>query len=355
MKGYSLFLAAVLLSCMLGPVGADVVIDTVVVGDPGNSAVISGKYSESVFGWGIARMCGAVSYTYNIGKYEVTAGQYTAFLNAVAKTDTHGLYNEYMWDDTAVNPENFGCRIQRTGESGGYVYSVASDWANRPVNYVSYWDACRFANWLHNGQSAGEQDATTTERGAYTLDGYNGVDGGEIERNSDWKWALTSEDEWFKAAYYAPWWHIYGGGYWTYPTGSIDAMGRDLADESGNNANYWDNGYLIDDPYYRTEAGEFQNSMSDYGTFDQAGNVWEWNETLYWHFPGYASARCIRGGSYWDSAIFLRSEARSYDGPAVETALYGFRVSSSAVPEPGSIFVVGAGLVSLLGLRNRKK
>ena len=31
---------------------------------------------------------GAVSYAYNIGKYDVTAGQYTAFLNAVAKTGT---------------------------------------------------------------------------------------------------------------------------------------------------------------------------------------------------------------------------------------------------------------------------
>ena len=56
----------------------------------------------------------AVSYAYNIGEYEVTAGQYTAFLNAVAKTDTNGLYNANMWSDTR------GCQIQQSGAPGNY-------------------------------------------------------------------------------------------------------------------------------------------------------------------------------------------------------------------------------------------
>ena len=56
-----------------------VVIDTVPVGNAGNAADTTGY--------------GSVAYTYNIGKYEVTAGQYTAFLNAVAATDTYALYN----------------------------------------------------------------------------------------------------------------------------------------------------------------------------------------------------------------------------------------------------------------------
>ena len=44
---------------------------------------------------------------------------------------------------------------------------MAADWADRPVNYVSFWDAARFANWLHNGQPTGAQGAGTTEDGAY--------------------------------------------------------------------------------------------------------------------------------------------------------------------------------------------
>ena len=47
---------------------------------------------------------------------------------------------------------------------------------------------------------------------------------------------MTSEDEWYKAAYYK------GGsknaGYWNYPTCSNTPPGNDLNDASGNNANY---------------------------------------------------------------------------------------------------------------------
>ena len=101
------------------------------------------------------------AYAYQIGKYEVTAGQYTEFLNAVADSDTYGLYSTLMGDIL-----NYGANIQRTGSSPNYSYSVAADWANRPVNYVSFWDAARFANWLHNGQPTGPQGPGTTEDGA---------------------------------------------------------------------------------------------------------------------------------------------------------------------------------------------
>jgi sulfatase modifying factor 1 len=72
-------------------------------------------------------------------------------------------------------------------------------------------------------------------------------------------------------------------GYWDYSTRSNTAPGTDLADVSGNNANYftsWDN-YPIAEGKYTTLVGEFQNSPSPYGTFDQGGNVEEWNETTF--------------------------------------------------------------------------
>ena len=170
-----------------------VVIDSVTVGNPGNAGEGSG---QGYGGWGPDRICGAVNYVYNMGKFEVTAGQYTEFLNKVAATDTYGLYNTSMWSDS------YGCKIARTDTGSGYSYSVASDWANRPVNWVSWGDSARFANWLTNGQPMGAQGAGTTERGTYTLDGYNGGDGRTIQRSADAKWAVTSEDEWYKAAYH---------------------------------------------------------------------------------------------------------------------------------------------------------
>jgi len=340
MKKVFLLAAALALLCLGSLAQAAITIDTVAVGNVGNAADTA-SHSGNPAGQG------SVSYNYNIGKYEVTAGQYTAFLNAVAGTDTYGLYNTKM--DTAVY--SYGCNIKRTGTSGNYSYSVASDWANRPVNMVSFWDSCRFANWLGNGQLTGAQNASTTERGAYTLDGYNGTDGRTIGRNAGWTWAVTSEDEWYKAAYYK------GGstnaGYWDYPTSSNTAPGRDMADASGNNANYWiyGVGYLIGSPYWRTEVGEFQNSDSPYGTFDQGGNVYEWNEAIVNQGSDYAS-RGLRGGAYDFYNGTLQASYRNYNYPTSEVNEFGFRVSQ--VPEPSSIIALLGGLVGLLGMRRRR-
>ena len=96
-----------------------------------------------------------------------------------------------------------GCNIIRSGESGSYTYSVAADWANRPVNYVSFGDAMRFANWLHNGQPTGAQDATTTEAGSYLVSGATAnSDLMAVVRGDDATIVIPTEDEWYKAAYY---------------------------------------------------------------------------------------------------------------------------------------------------------
>ena len=81
-------------------------------------------------GAGPDRICGAVGYEYNIGKYEVTATQYCEFLNAVAVSDTYGLYSTDM--STNAN----GCKIERTGSPDNYAYTVSAEWANRPVNWA---------------------------------------------------------------------------------------------------------------------------------------------------------------------------------------------------------------------------
>src|SRR4029079_13482968 len=132
----ALFLIGASVVLALSSTGRAVTIDLVPVGNPGNAP--DTRYN------GIS--VGSVVNYYQIGKYEVTAGQYTEFLNAVAKDDPLGLYHPGMADPSTF--EVWGCNIQRSGSSGSYVYSVAPDWANRPVNYVSLWDAARFTNWL---------------------------------------------------------------------------------------------------------------------------------------------------------------------------------------------------------------
>src|SRR6476659_3015897 len=79
---------------------------------------------------------GAVADNYKIGRFEITSGQYVEFLNSVAFDDPNGLYNPLMADTFT----NRGANIQRMGSAPNYSYSVAFDWALRPVNYVNLWD-----------------------------------------------------------------------------------------------------------------------------------------------------------------------------------------------------------------------
>jgi len=325
-------------------------LEMVTVGDPGNAGELSGAGAG---GYGPDRICGAVSYEYRIGKYEVTAGQYTEFLNAVGGVDTYALYNMTM-----SNTSSGSGITQSGGGTGGnpYTYSVATDFANRPVNWVSFWDACRFVNWLNNDQPTGPQDAATTERGAYTLNGYKGADGRTIQRNANAKWAVTSEDEWYKAAYYK------GGstdaGYWDYPTSSNSVPGTDMTEATnpGNNVNYYYGSGMpipIDSGKYTTVAGEFQLSDSPYGTFDQGGNVVEWNEAIV--YEGSDWSYCgLRGGSFYGGNYdYLHASYRGndtyYAPPTYEYDNVGFRVSE--VPEPGSAVLLIAGAVAVFRRR----
>ena len=333
MKVFVVFtiVAAIILSATL--VQAEVVIDTVSVGNPGNP----GDLDHEDYG--------SVGYTYDIATYEVTAGQYAQFLNAVAATDTYGLYNRFMWDDEYH--ADIGCKIQRAGSPGTYTYSVAPDRADRPVNYVSWGSAARFCNWLRNGQPTGEQDLTTTEDGSYFLDGV--MDPAElaaVDRENDASWVIPSEDEWYKAAYHKN--DGATGNYWYYPTGSDDMPSNNLVDpDPGNNATFWDNvvnDYTVGHPYYRTEVGAHENSASPYGTFDQGGNVMEWNESK------NGLQRGIRGGSYWISGGNLRASDHSYSLGNREDGGLGFRVA--LVPEPVTLALLALG--GLLTLRRSR-
>ena len=298
-------------------------IDTVTVGDAGNAADTT--------------TYGAVADVFAIGKYEVTIGQYTSFLNAVAATDTYSLYNASMATDLNI------AGITRAGSSGSFSYSVIGS-GSRPISYVSWFDAARFANWMNNGATVG----ASTETGAYTLNG--ATSGVNFTKNAGATWWIPSEDEWYKAAYYK------GGGtnagYWVYPTQSDSAPGNTIGG-AANQANYYDGDYAVTQSSYSssqnylTDAGAFSNSASAYDTFDQGGNVWEWNDAVIFSWRG------LRGGSWGDLGSNLQSSGRAlgYD-PTFEGDFVGFRVAS--VPEPSTAVLVLMGVGALYLWKRRK-
>jgi len=315
--------------------GSASAIEMVTVGNAGNAADTTGY--------------GSVGYTYQIGKFEVTAGEYTAFLNAVASTDPYGLYNPYMADSGYL-----GCMIVRSGSSGSYTYSVAPSLADRPVNYVSWNDAARLANWMTTGD---------TERGVYTFSSPTTVSGIQDHATAasalgvGTAYFIPTENEWYKAAYYDPNKNGGGPGYWDYPMKS-DAPtvpSNAVTDpDGGNNANFGHTDLGSADAYSRTVVGEFENSESAYGTFDQGGNLYEWNETL---LNAMSDLRGMRGGSFADSSTDMTADYRS-SGSASQYEDFYFGIRLASVPEPGSIALLvsgGLGFGAVWLWRSRKQ
>lgn len=165
---------------------------------------------------------GSVSYSYKISKYMTTICEYAQFLNAVAATDTYGLYNLSMGSNR--------CGLLRSGSSGSYTYSAKANYENKPIIWISWFNAARYCNWLHNNKPSGSQNSSTTEDGAYTL---NGVTVGVTKsRNSEAKYVIPSENEWYKAAYYKG--AGINSGYWTYATQKDIAPTCVIADAEGD-------------------------------------------------------------------------------------------------------------------------
>jgi sulfatase modifying factor 1 len=347
LKPVSAWLAA--LAClMVAPAGAGITYDMVTVGNAGNANDTGGTGN------------GSVAYDYQIGKYDVTIGQYTAFLNAVAATDTNSLYNPSM--GTHLNIAG----ISQTGGSGSYTYSVLGS-ANRPITYVSWFDAARFSNWMANGQPTGAQTSATTENGAYNVNG--AINGNAVAKNATNPntgaaptFYIPTENEWYKAAYYSPTLNSGSGGYYAYATQSNTAPGN-VVGSAANQANYNNGVFSVtqsssydNNQNYLTDVGAFSGSGSFYGTFDQSGNVSQWND-----LDGAAgSSRGLRGG-VWDSNAFYVSSSGSlsYD-PSDELNNLGFRLASpvaSGVPEidPNGLSAALGLLAAGLGLLERRR
>jgi sulfatase modifying factor 1 len=330
---------AVLLAISTFPHPAHAVtIEWAPVGDVGNAAS------------SISR--GAVDHPYQIAKYDVTIAQYVEFLNAKDPSGANplGLYNSKMSSNLNVA----GITFNSAGTDGSK-YTVMAGHENQPITYVSFFDTIRFTNWLNNGQ--GNAD---TETGSYTLTGGTPKPANfdTMTRNANATIVLPTEDEWYKAAFSK------GGGlnagYWTYATQSNAVPTSAPPSPTATNSANYDaqlTGFAVTGAAsqsatqdYLTDVGTYGNSASAYGTFDQNGDVYQWNESLYSTFR-----RGTRGGSWFNGSDHLRSTYPSnisWADPTVEIFDFGFRVAQ--VPEPLGLSAWALGGLALLRRRTRK-
>ncbi len=280
-----------------------------VVGNPGNPA--------DVFS------VGKVDYPYLIGRFEVTNAQYALFLSSKAALgDPLELYNPEMTSHGAGG-------IQRTGSGvpgAPYRYAAKPDMAAKPVNFVSFFDALRFANWVHNGFGTGD-----TESGSYLLLGGTPIplNGDNVARGFGARVVLPTENEWYKAAYYDP---TAFPSYWLFatrsnqiptiatatPTGSIANPGVNVVNYFGGVS--W-GGELAN---VTTVGSAGPGSESFYGCADMNGNVAEWSETTQLHSGSVY--RIARGGDFIFDESIMQKTNWGIVLPFVEKETIGMRL-----------------------------
>jgi formylglycine-generating enzyme required for sulfatase activity len=283
------------------PSSAVVTIDWVQVGDPNNPPDTATNCAGA--------NCGSVDHTYRIAKYDTTNAQYAEFLNAVDPGGSNPLelYRTGMSTDA-----NGGINFV-SGNAPGAKYVVKSGFADKPVIEVTFIDAVRFANWLNNGQGSG-----STETGAYTLFGGTPIPSNPdtAPRNPGATTFLPSENEWYKAAYFN------GTSYFAYPAGTSTPTVCATPGATPNTANCFPGG-----PDELTNVGAYTGSASPYGTFDQGGNVYQWNEQQ--SGPnGTGHSREVRGGRWFQSFPLLAASNVAFSSPVVQNNGIGFRVAS---------------------------
>ncbi|ARN57228.1 SUMF1/EgtB/PvdO family nonheme iron enzyme [Sedimentisphaera salicampi] len=240
-------------------------------------------------------------YNYRMGTYEVTNDQWSKFKA------------EYG-DVTGTPPTAYDMNPYWTGSSV-------------PTNYVSWYEAAQFVNYLNTskGHQAAYKFTGTQGESSYALSTWSEAEaagGTNLYRHKDAQFFLPTEDEWVKAAY----WN--GESIQTYATtnGSVP--------QAGDDSNYDE---AVGEPW---DVGSGSEELN--GTFDMMGNVWEWMESPYSDENfGAGSSRGIRGGGYASYDGYLASSDRYDIGPNNEYYDTGFRVAS--VPEPATMALLGLG------------
>ena len=291
-------------------------LEFVTIGNPGNESDSAGQPTS----------VGAVSYSFQIGKYEISRDAITKYNSGFGNGNSLSITMQ-----SAYGGNNSG------DAAGGITWN----------------EAARFVNWLNTskGHSAAYKftDSTVSSTAVAWSSTDDGYDANNPHRNSKAVYVIPTVDEWYKAAYYDPntsQWREYASLDGSLPTAT--------ASSTNDNEAVYDQD-LDAGPANVKEAG----GLNAYGIMAMNGNVREWDENVV-----NSTNRGIRGGAWNENQSFLSATFRNDRFANNDEAQNGFRVvslsttssnggSTSTVPEPSATLALGSLGVAIL-LRSRR-
>ena len=235
-----------------------------------------------------------------VGMYEVTRGEYAAFVQATRREHGGGCFTlEVVSNDSG-------------GVRGSWVNDARVSWRDQgqshPVVCVTWHDARAYATWLSE---------VTGER-----------------------YRLASEAEWEYAARAGTSTPFYWDGATAGRCRYSNSADRAFHQYMNQRDSRWGvpNDGCTDGSGYTSPVGSF--SPNQFGLFDMSGNVYEWVEDCWhedyggaptdgssWTSGGDCSLRVLRGGSWHVSPRYLRSAYRYRNTAGYRNGYSGFRVS----------------------------
>ena len=228
-----------------------------------------------------------ITKPFYLGKYEVTVGQYAAFLRATGK-------------ETGVDWSDSDCPLTRSGGNYELRGTFGQSW-DQPMVEVSWYGAAMFCNYMSEKEGLQPVYDESSWEADLNANGYR----------------LPTEAEWEYACRAGTTTRFYWGDDLNYTR-----IG-DYAWYGGNNS-----------PSGTKEIG--LKLPNDWGLYDMSGNVWEWCHDWHGSYPSQpqvdptgqqsGSHRVIRGGSWLSGAGGCRSAGRYRSGPSSSDGSVGFRV-----------------------------
>jgi len=236
--------------------------------------------------------------TFEIGKYEVTVGEFNRFTSATGyRTDAERNTGEkgcYAW---SAAEGRWGWRESVNWRQPGYKISDA-----HPVVCMSWNDAVAYAAWL----------SQQTER-AYRL-----------PTEAEWEYAARAGTT--------------SARYWGDDPGRACQYANVADQTQGPGGHSWTVRHNCADKYwYSAPVGSFQANA--WNLSDLLGNVWEWTCSAYDRRYGGAETKCVeshradaravRGGSWYYRPVWARAAHRDSNTPFRRHLDAGFRLARS--------------------------